>query len=144
GNTELEPERSSEYEIGFDAALFERLGLTLTYFNKTSTDALVSVPVAPSAGGTSTRWENLARVRNSGLEFSLDGLAFATDDVRMNVFVGGSLLDNELVELGRDGSGEPLEPIIIGEQRHVEGYPLGGYWQRPILDWDVVDGGVSF
>lgn len=144
GNSRLEPERSSEYEVGFDAALFERVGLTLTWFNKTSTDALVSVPVAPSAGGTSTRWENLARVRNSGLEFTLDGLAFATDDIRTNFFVGGSLLDNELVELGNDGSGEPLDPIIFGEQRHVEGYPLGGYWQRPILDWDVVNGGVGF
>ncbi len=145
GNPELKPERSSEYELGFEAGLLNnRFGLEVTYFNKTSTDALVSVPVPPSAGATTSRWENLAEVNNSGWEIGVQGLVFETPDFDLNLQLSGSFLSNELVELGNDASGEPLEPIIFGNQRHVEGYPLGGYWLRPIESFDDSSGGVGF
>jgi len=143
GNPDLEPERSAEYEVGFEAGFFGRVGFTATYYSKTSTDALVSVPVAPSAGATTSRWENLAEVRNSGVELMLDGTAIEAGPVSVALSVSGSFLRNRLVELGKDGSGEPLDPIIFGEQRHVEGYPLGSYWQKPIDGWTERDGGVA-
>jgi len=133
GNPDLRPERSTEFETGFEAGfLQDRFGLEVTYFNKVSTDALVSVPVAPSAGATASRWENLAEVRNSGVELMLSGQAIQSPNFALNFAVSGSFLDNELRSLGVDAAGDPLDPIILGNQRHVEGYPLGGYWQRPI------------
>lgn len=142
GNPELRPERSSEVEFGFEAGFRERVGLTVTYYSKTSTDALVSVPIAPSAGGTTRRWENLAEVRNDGLELMLEGTALRTRPVDLTLNLSGSFLRNRLVELGSDGSGESLEPIVLGEQRHARGYPLGGYWMKPITGWTETNGGV--
>ncbi|NOY47140.1 MAG: hypothetical protein GXO84_02830, partial [Chlorobi bacterium] len=37
----------------------------------------------------------------------------------------GSFIDTELTKLG-----EGIQPVIFGVQRHVEGYPLGGYWDE--------------
>ena len=43
GNSDLKPERSSEFEIGFDAGLFnDRVSLEFTYYNKLTRDALIA------------------------------------------------------------------------------------------------------
>jgi hypothetical protein len=36
--------------------------------------------------------------------------------------------------------GEGIDPISFGIQRHVEGYPLGGFWQRPIKSFQDANG----
>ncbi len=145
GNPELRPERTTELEVGFEAGLLQdRLGLEVTYFNSRSHDALVALPLAPSAGAGPTRWENLAEVRNSGVELLLRGQPVRGRDFEMNVTLNGSFINNELVDLGVNPAGEPLAPIVFGQQRHTEGYPLGGYWQRPILGFEATDGRVAF
>ena len=145
GNPDLRPERVTELEAGLEAAMGQdRLGLALTYFRRTSRDALVSVPLAPSLGATETRWENLAQVRNSGVEIELSVQPVRTADVQVSLSVVGAFLRNRLVALGQDAMGDPLSPIVIFQQRHVEGYPLGGYWHRPIVSYEVEDGRVQF
>lgn len=68
GNEELKPERSTEYEFGADAGFFgDRLSAEFTYYNKRSEDALISRRLPPSFGLTTTVFENLGRIRNSGV-----------------------------------------------------------------------------
>ena len=51
GNPDLRAEKGKELEMGFEAGLFnERLGLEVTYFNKRTTDQILSLPVAASLG----------------------------------------------------------------------------------------------
>ena len=51
GNTQLRPERSTELEGGFDATLWQgRLSLTYTQYRKIRRDAILDIPIAPSAG----------------------------------------------------------------------------------------------
>jgi TonB-linked SusC/RagA family outer membrane protein len=136
GNAELEPERSTEWEVGFESSLLAgRVGVEATYYSKTSTDALVERDLPPSTGGSEGRWENLGEVRNRGLEFLVSGEAVRSDRVRWNVGLSGSFNDNELVEMGEDAEGNPLPPIrfnISSTQGHFEGYPLGGWWDIPV------------
>lgn len=133
GNPDLQPERVTEFEAGFEAgALNDRLGLEMTYFRRNSRDALVNVPLALSVGGSLNRFENLGRVRNSGLELMVSGTPLLEENYSLDLTLSGSTLNNELIELGTDLSGDPLPPIIVNSrQRHVEGYPLGGWWQLP-------------
>ncbi len=143
GNPELKPERTSEWELGFESGWFGgRLGLETTWYYKKSTDALVNRPLAHSAGGSTNRWENLGSVKNSGLELGLNGEAVRTDDFDWNFNLTGSWLSNELLDLGTDAEGNPLPPIefATGRQRHQEGYPLGGYWQPRILSFSDENG----
>jgi TonB-linked SusC/RagA family outer membrane protein len=143
GNPDLKPERTEEYELGFEGSLLNgRFGLETTYYYKKSTDALVNKPLPPSPGGSVNRFENLGAVKNSGLELALYGEALRNDAFTWNFGVTGSFLDNELLDLGEDAQGNPIPPIefAVDRQRHIEGYPLGGYWQEPILGWDDVNG----
>src|SRR5690606_871279 len=69
GNPGLEPERGSEIEVGFDlSALDNRVGLELTYYNKTMDDVLITRPVPASTGWVSSRYVNLGKTKNTGFE----------------------------------------------------------------------------
>lgn len=128
GNPTLRPERTTEFEGGFDVGLFQdRLGLEFTYFNKTSRDAIIARRLPPSLGLTATVLENLGSVQNVGTELALSLRAFETPTMRGNLRVSHSTLRNEIRELG-----EGVEPIIFnrGAQRHDEGFPAGAFFQR--------------
>jgi TonB-linked SusC/RagA family outer membrane protein len=133
GNSELKPERSTEFEIGFDGGLFNgRVSLELTYYNKVSKDALVERTLPPSIGtGSTERFENLGEVLNKGWEAFIDAQLIDTDRFGWNISATGSTNDNELVSLG----GQP--PIIISSTlRNVEGYPLNGWWSRRLVSYN--------
>lgn len=138
GNRALKPEVVTEFELGFDAGLFnDRLGLDLTYYNKQSEDALIQRRLAPSVGATTTRWENIGSVSNSGFEAILNARILEGERFSWDATVTGATMRNRLERLG-----EGIEDIIFGLgsiQRHVEGYPLGGYWARP-LSWNDTNG----
>lgn len=140
GNEDLRPERSREVEFGFDAALISnRVDLEVTYFNKQTSDALIFRQLPQSLGVGTGRFENLGSVQNKGLEVSLNARIFEIGKTAFDLNFVGSFLDNELKELG-----EGIEPVIFGQQRHVEGYPLGGYWDEPYtFNDDNGDGFIS-
>ena len=134
GNQDLKPERSREFELGFDASvLSERVTLEFTYYNKRTRDALVQRNVAPSIGASEFQFFNLGEVKNYGFELAINTRLVDTRSIAWDLALSGSVYDNELVELG-----EGVEPIIFGFglQRHAEGYPLGGYWARPITGFE--------
>ncbi|HEV3484115.1 MAG TPA: TonB-dependent receptor, partial [Vicinamibacterales bacterium] len=69
GNQELQPERATEVEAGFDARFRNRLSLELTYYSKVTKDALIATIIPPTVGaGATTRFDNLGSVRNAGAE----------------------------------------------------------------------------
>ena len=80
GNSLLEPERSSEIELGFDADIAGgRAGLEFTYYDKRTDGALITVPLAPSLGASASRWVNIGEVQNLGFEATLSGSLVDTD-----------------------------------------------------------------
>jgi hypothetical protein len=127
GNSDLKPERSGEFEIGMDATMLsDRVALEATYFNKQTQDALIFRQLPPSLGAGGGRFENLGSVANTGFELSLSTTVLQNETAYFNFDIVGSLINNELKELGNG-----IEPVIISSvQRHVEGYPLGGYWDE--------------
>ena len=126
GNADLKPERSQEIEVGVDATLFsDRVGVELTYFNKQTRDALIFRELPPSLGVGPGRFENLGSVQNTGFEITLFTRVFDNGTTSLNLDFVGSFVDNKLKKLG-----EGIQPVVFGLQRHVEGYPLGGYWDE--------------
>jgi len=93
--------------------------------------------VAPSLGASEFQFFNLGEVKNYGFELAINTRVIDTRSFAWDVALSGSVYDNQLVELG-----EGVEPIIFGFglQRHAEGYPLGGYWARPITGFDDANG----
>ena len=124
GNPDLSAEISREWEFGGDLGLFDdRVALELTRYTKTTEDALVLRPIAPSVGGPTSQYFNLGEVHNDGWEGALRVEPLRTERVGVNLGMRFHRTENELVSFG-----EEIPDIVIGLQRHVEGYPIGGYW----------------
>lgn len=137
GNPELKTERVTEFEGGFRAGLFnERASLDVTYFNKTSNDALVNRELAGSFGLTADFPDNVGQVSNEGIEIGVGGRLIDRRRVRANVNVTSSYVSNNL-----DVLGEGVEPIIFNRstQRHEEDFPLGSFFQ-PTVAFNDADG----
>jgi TonB-dependent starch-binding outer membrane protein SusC len=137
GNADLKPELSQEIEAGFDAGLLSnRVTVEATVFYKQTRDALIQREIAPSLGTTRQQFFNLGKVSNKGIELRLDTRIIDKPNFAWDLTFNGSLLKNNLDDLG-----EGVEPITLGFiQRHVEGYPLGGIWDRPILSYADANG----
>jgi len=140
GDPTLKPERTAEYELGFDAGIAnDRMNLQVTYYDKTTRDLLVQRPLAVSVGGSDTRFENIGRMRNTGWEMQLSGTVVKTEPAVFELMIGGALNDNKLEELG-----EGIAPITFNSarQQHRGGYPAGGWWQRTYTYEDANNDGL--
>lgn len=136
GNALLEPETSAEYEVGFEAGFFNELfGLDVTYYDKTTSAALIQQRLAPSLGATVSRFVNLGKVSNKGIEVLLRSTPVTNDLARLDLTLSYSNNKNRLLDLG-----EGIPPIIFGTQRHVEGSPLGAYYDEVIRSYADLDG----
>lgn len=131
GNALLKPERSTELELGADGNFFgDRFSTEITYYNKSSKDALVSRVLPPSIGtGATARFENLGEVTNRGWEFLVTAQFVQRENFGWDVSLNGATNENELVSLG----GVP--PIVGTTIQQREGYPLNGWWSRRLVDY---------
>jgi TonB-linked SusC/RagA family outer membrane protein len=135
GNSDLKPESTREYEIGFEARFFKgRATLDYTYYDKRTKDALISAIVAPSAGAAINVRRNLGAVGNKGQEMTISMQLLENRHIAMDLTLNGSLNENKLISLG----GTP--PQIGTTVRAVEGYPLFGLWSKKILGWNDKNG----
>ena len=132
GNTDLKPERSTEFETGVDTRLFNgRVNLELTYYTKQTKDALIAMPIAPSSGAAVTsQLTNLGAVKNWGYEGLLTAQLFDRRNISWDVTFNASHNSNELITLGNDATGKPIPTIGTGNTRQAEGYPLNSVWTR--------------
>jgi TonB-linked SusC/RagA family outer membrane protein len=128
GNPDVKPERGSEIELGVDAAaLKNRIGAEFTFYDKTTKDALMQVPNAPSEGFPGFTYQNLGEINNRGVELALNLTPVLRDAFAWEARVGVTTNTSKLVRFGY-----LVDTITFGlttqNQRHVEGYPLGGFW----------------
>jgi TonB-linked SusC/RagA family outer membrane protein len=135
GNVDLKPERTAEFEAGFESKLINnRLSVDFTFYQKRTKDALISAIIAPSAGtGATNVRRNLGAVRNRGLEALVNAQIVDRKAFAFDLTLNGSTNSNELLSLG----GTP--PQINVSTRVLEGYPLFGWWARPINGWEDKD-----
>lgn len=135
GNPDLRPERSIEHETGFELQMLsQRLNLDVTYYSKITEDALISAVLPPSFGSQTSQLRNLGSVKNAGLEVQITTQLIDREAFAWDVNIAGSANDNKVVSLGG------TEPQIGTTTRIVAGYPIGGWWARPITGWEDKNG----
>jgi TonB-linked SusC/RagA family outer membrane protein len=139
GNTQLRPERSTEFEGGFDADLFsDRVTLSVTGYRKTRDDALLEVPVPPSVYGGGTVIKNIGVIRNTGFELSLGSQVVRSDPVTWSMQLGFSHNKNMVVSLAPGVSAFTTD--FFTGSRIVPGFPLNGKWGRPVVGYADLNG----
>ena len=129
GDPNLKPESSREWEGGFDLGLFgDRVSFEATYYDKHSDNALVEQAIAGSAGSATALLRNIGAVSNKGIEVLVSAGIVRQDRLDWDISLSAWGNKNRLLSLGAG-----IPPIIINdEQRHVVGYPLGGFWAIPL------------
>jgi TonB-dependent SusC/RagA subfamily outer membrane receptor len=130
GNPNLKPERGREVELGFDADVFDRLHLDFTYFNKRTSDEIVSQPVAPSGGFPGDQLANLGEVSNHGIELGATYEAVRGETVSWEITGNIATNKDRIEDLGG------LSPIIAPGQNNIAGYPIGGYFAKRVVSAD--------
>ncbi|WP_020527009.1 SusC/RagA family TonB-linked outer membrane protein [Flexithrix dorotheae] len=100
GNDDLAWEKSYQTNIGLDTRIFNKVGLTLEYYNKNTSDLLYYVSL-PSTSGYSGYWENIGGVQNKGFEALVSYDIFTGDQNTFSWTVSGNIgvNKNEVTEL---------------------------------------------
>lgn len=144
GNPALKPERSSEFEGGFETDLFtSRVNLDFTYYNKKTKDALIAQPIAPSAGPSSlTITRNLGSIQNDGLEVQITTQLIDNPNFAWNLTLGGSHNSSKILSLGLDANGKPNPTIGTGTARDSLGLSVNGFFAHPYTYADKNHDGI--
>ena len=130
GNTQLRPERSSEWEGGVDTDLLNaRLSVALTAYRKMRYDAIMPVPIPLSVYGSQNIERNIGTIRNTGFELLVSAQIARSAPLSWSASMSLSSNQNLVVSLGPG-----VFPFgSTNGTRVAGGYPLNGYWARPII-----------
>lgn len=99
GNQKLKWEKTVQFDVGYDISLLKnRVNLTIDYYNKVTSDLLLNSNV-PLATGFSTVYKNVGRIRNNGLELSLNTVNIRGKDFSWESDFNISFNRNKILDL---------------------------------------------
>ena len=119
-NPNLQWETATTWGIGLDVTLWNKLNVTLDYYDKTTDGILMSVPT-PVAFALSGYYDNIGKVNNRGLEISAD---FRERIGQVDITVGGNIAfnKNEILEMGETGD------LFSGNRIYREGEAMNSFY----------------
>ena len=130
GNPVLGPERTREWEMGFEGTtLNDRIAFEYQYFNQNTFDALIPVTQLPSAGFVGNQLENVGEVSNAGHEAFINLTAVASTNLSWDIGLRLSTSESKVIDLG------DLESINIGWRNYV---------RAPVVCTTEMSNGASF
>lgn len=97
-NKGLRPSKASELEIGTEVRLFNRIGLDLTWYNKTSKDEILFAPASITSGYTGAVL-NIGELQNKGFEALINVDVIKTKNFSWTSSVNGSINKNKVLSL---------------------------------------------
>lgn len=135
-NPNLRPMRVSEWELGLELTLFDNLSVELAWYDKTSSDQILSQQI-PNSSGFSSRRINVAEAKNQGVEMLLDFSPIRTQNFFWNFNFNAAYNTTKVIDLGSEYG---IDEITVGnadfhgELRQVVGKPMnqlyGWGWLR--------------
>ncbi|WP_258138815.1 SusC/RagA family TonB-linked outer membrane protein [Mucilaginibacter phenanthrenivorans] len=101
-NADLKPERTKSFEAGLEASFLKnRLGFDFTYYKNNTINQILPVSVS-TVTGYSGLYVNSGNVQNKGVEVSLNGTPFKTNDFSWNINVNFAKNTNKVLSLYND------------------------------------------
>ena len=99
GNEELGWERLWTTNIALHLGFWHRLNLDVEFYNKLTTDMLMSVPVSYADKGEGYRWDNIGAMVNRGVEIQLNADVIRSNGFVWNISANVSYNKNKITEL---------------------------------------------
>jgi TonB-linked SusC/RagA family outer membrane protein len=120
-NTKLKWELNKNFNTGIEAKLFDRINLSVEYYNRVTEDMLLEYPIASSLGFDSYL-KNVGSMENKGIEATLGGSLIKTRDLTWNLTLMGATVNNKVLKLA------DKPEIITGSYIIKEGEELYSFY----------------
>ena len=149
GSSTLKPEMTSEFEAGVNMQFFKgRFGFDVSYYNRTTSDQIFTLPVDPSTGFY-YMVTNFGKVRNQGVELVVNTVPVQTKDFRWELDFNFAKNNNKVLSLPESLEGGKVSIYNFSAGNDAvymyaeEGKPLGQFYTylpqytadgRPIVD----------
>jgi TonB-dependent starch-binding outer membrane protein SusC len=126
-NKDLKWETSNQLDIGTDFSLYNgKISGTIDYYQKTTNDVLLSLPIPYTSGYFLPADANLGQIKNSGLELALN-YSNRVGDLKYNIGANFTTVSNEVTSLG--GIPEIISGTFGGQtHRTTTGQALGYFY----------------
>jgi TonB-linked SusC/RagA family outer membrane protein len=103
-NSSLQASKAKELEIGTELKFLQnRLSLDLTWYNKKSSNEILTAP-ASIASGYGGAVLNIGELQNKGFEMLLSGTPVKSDNFNWTASLNGSINDNKVISLAANQS----------------------------------------
>jgi TonB-linked SusC/RagA family outer membrane protein len=135
GNKKLTWERTHELNLGVDYSFVQaRISGSIDLYNRVSEDLLIYRKLPPEMGYAAV-WDNVATVRNRGIEVVLNTVNVSTDDFTWQTSFNFTKNKNEIIELLNGKEDIVGNKWFIGEPIRVNyTYVFDGIWQESERD----------
>jgi TonB-linked SusC/RagA family outer membrane protein len=134
GNEDLRPERAAEFETGVDLGMWnDRVTFEGTFYRKLTRDALMPRTL-PSSFGQASRYENVGKIENRGVELTLTATPVQTRLAEWSFTLGMSRNTNEVISVNG--------PVVKtrGFNSAVPGYPVASQWDYAVVAYGDANG----
>ncbi len=153
-NPDLGWEETASADIGFDATIFRSVTVGFDWFNKKTTGILRQVRIPGYVGVSSNPWDNVADMKNSGVELEL-GYRTNFGKLNLSVNANGSYIKNTVTYVARDTNfiGGDAGFQSMGSVTRIQvGHSYNSFWgyqklgifqnQQEISNYKNKDGGL--
>ncbi|MEN9696794.1 MAG: hypothetical protein RLZ56_215 [Bacteroidota bacterium] len=132
-NKDLRWEKTAQLDIGLDIGLFNnRLTFTADYYQKKTTDMLLSVPT-PTSTGFGAALQNAGSMENKGVEFQISTKNIVSSDLTWNTDFNISFNKNKVLNIvgntihtgAINPAGDDFNTAVV-----QEGQPLGSFYGK--------------
>ncbi len=135
-NPDLGPERTREYEAGFDASLLNgRIALNTTVYQRDTYDGLIFVAPPPSNGIAESFPQNVGEWQAKGVEAGLDLLVWDGLNARVNLNANYQYNETKMIDLG-DPQFDSFDFNYLNSYR--PGRPIPALYGRKVTNADAV------
>lgn len=133
GNPDLKWERTTQFDVGFDLVLWNRLNVIFDYYTRITNDLLYEVPIPTTSGYTSVL-SNVGKVGNKGFELTVGGDIVKTRDFTLTASFNLTHNENKIKELYGDVTSITVLDGSTGLGQILRvGYPVNSVWARHSL-----------
>lgn len=140
GNPNAKWERDADSNFGLDASLFSStVRLSVDYYRKDISDLLYNPNLSATVGTATVPYQNVAKMKNTGIDVDLSTFFNLTDDLRLNTSFTITSYNNEILKIadGVDHFDQETRrfngsSIIRNAEGHslsqFFGYQINGFW----------------
>ena len=125
-NANLKPMRVTEQEIGLELILFENVRFEASYYDKLSSDQILSAQIS-NGSGYSSQLINVGESENKGVEMMLSFSPIKSKDFEWSTSANATYNTSKVLSLGDDVDGTFIRVGVAefhGELRQVVGKPM--------------------